>query len=618
MNTSCSLRCAAVLCVAVMGGYLSSQRTGAAASAAKPLSSFDPQAKALLSQMTLDEKIGQMTQPDQEFIKDPSDIERYFIGSVLSGGSSDPKEGNSLKAWTDMYDRLQQRSSLTRLKIPILYGVDAVHGHNNVLGAVMFPQEIGLGCTRDRALVEKVERVTAEEVRATGIQWAFAPCVTVPQDIRWGRTFEGFSEDPLVVRELGAAAVRGFQGTDLANPLSVLACAKHYVGDGGTAFGSARGGRGLDQGDTRVDEATLRRIHLQGYISTVNAGVGTIMPSYNSWNGVKMSGNQHLLTGVLKQELAFQGFLISDYNAIDQVDRDFKKAVGMSINAGMDMGMVPSRYKEYIADLKQLVDEGTVPMSRIDDAVTRILRVKFAMGLMDKGRSQMADRSLWKSFGSAEHRAVARQAVRESLVLLKNQGKVLPIAKTAARIHVAGKNADDIGNQCGGWTIDWQGKSGDVTPGGTTLLAAIKKAVSGRTQVTYSKDGTGAAGASLGVVVIGELPYAEMEGDRTDLNLAPEDLAAVANVKAAGVPVVVVLFSGRPMILGEVADKADAIVAAWLPGTEGEGITDVLFGDYRPTGKLSFTWPRSMAGVARHRGQPGYDPLYALGYGLSY
>ena len=594
---------------------------GAAISAAsqpKPLSSFDAQVKPLLARMTLAEKIGQMTQPDQEYIKDLADIETYFVGSILSGAASDPKEGNSLQAWTDLYDRLQRRTANTRLKIPILYGIDAVHGHNNVLGAVIFPQNIGMGCTRNPALVERMERVTAEEVRATGIQWVFAPCVTVPQDIRWGRTYEGFSEDPQLVKEMAGAAVRGFQGTDLANPLSVLACAKHFAGDGGTAFGSAQGGRGLDQGDTRVDEATLRRIHLQGYIAAVEAGVGSIMPSYSSWNGVKVSGNKHLLTEILKQELGFQGFLISDYNAIDQVDKDYKKAIGISINAGMDMAMVPSKYKEFIASLTQLVNEGVVPMARIDDAVTRILRVKFAMGLMDQNRSQLADRGLHKTFGSAEHRQVAREAVRQSLVLLKNRNRVLPLKKTAARIHVGGKSADDLGNQCGGWTIDWQGKSGEVTPGGTTVLAAIKQAASKGTQVTFSKDGTGAAGATVGVVVIGERPYAEGNGDRADLALAQEDVDAVANMKAAGIPVVVILFSGRPMILGSVLEKADAVVAAWLPGTEGEGIADVLFGDFKPTGKLSFAWPRSMAQVARHPGDKDYDPLFAFGYGLSY
>ena len=580
-----------------------------AASKPKPLSSFDPQAKALLARMTLDEKIGQMTQAEQSELQDPADVEKYFLGSLLSGGSSDPKEGNSIKAWTDLYDRLQARTQNSRLKIPVLYGIDAVHGHNNVLDAVIFPHNIGLGCTRNPKLIEEVQKITAEEIRATGIQWAFGPCVTVPRDIRWGRTYEGFSEDPKLVRELAGPAVRGFQGKGLDDPLGVLACAKHYVGDGGTSYGSAP--TGLDQGDVKLDEATLRKIHLQGYYTAIEAGVGTIMPSYSSWNGVKCSASKRLLTEILKKEMGFEGFLISDYNALDQITPDFKEAVGISINAGMDMAMVPKRYREFFDDLKQLVNEGKVPVSRIDDAVLRILRVKIAMGMMDSKRNQLADRSLQKDFGSPAHRAVARQAVRESLVLLKNDAKTLPLSKTAARIHVAGKNADDIGNQCGGWTIDWQGKSGPVTTGGTTILTAIKNTVSKGTQVTFSKDGSGAAGATVGVVVIGETPYAEMQGDRADLKLADEDIAAVKAMKDAGIPVVVVVVSGRPLILGGVVDQAKALVAAWLPGTEGQGVADVLFGDYKPTGKLSFTWPKAV-------GKGTADPLYAFGYGLKY
>ncbi|HKE23858.1 MAG TPA: glycoside hydrolase family 3 protein [Bryobacteraceae bacterium] len=591
-------------------------RITAVAEAPRALSSYDPQIKPIVAQMTLEEKVGQMTQADLGSLKDHDDVENYFLGSVLSGGDSDPVEGNSLEAWTNLYDRLQLHSAKTRLKIPILYGIDAVHGHNNVLGAVLFPQNIGLGATRDPALVEKTARVTAEEVRATGIQWAFGPCVTVPQDIRWGRTYEGYSEDPAVVKLLGAAAVRGLQTGDLANPLAAVGSAKHFVGDGGTAFGSSRAGR-LDQGDTRVDEATLRRIHLPGYITAIQAGVATIMPSYSSWNGVKCSASKRLLTEILKQELGFQGFLISDYNAIDQISPDYKEAVAISINAGMDMAMVAGRHREFIADLKQLVEEGKVPRERIDDAVTRILRVKFAAGLMDPKRTQTADRSLWRTFGSPEHRQVARQAVRESMVLLKNRANVLPLAKTAARIHVAGKSADDLGNQCGGWTISWQGASGNgVTTGGTTILAAIRKAASKNTQVSFSRDGLGAAGASAGVVVIGETPYAEMKGDRADLALAAEDLAAVTNMKAAGIPVVALVVSGRPLVLGDVADQVDGLIAAWLPGTEGEGVADVLFGDYKPTGKLPFTWPKSMAQVpssAIHE-----SPLFPLGFGLSY
>jgi beta-glucosidase len=597
---------------------------GRAARGSRALSSYDPQARELLGQMTLEEKVGQMTQAEQDALKEPSDVQTYFLGSLLSGGSSDPKAGNSLNAWTDLYDRVQTLSLKTRLGVPILYGIDAVHGHSNVLGATVFPHNIGLGCTRNAELVERHARVTAEEVRATGIQWTFAPCVAVPRDERWGRTYEGFGESPELARDLGEAAVRGFQGDDLGDPLSLLACAKHYVGDGGTAFGS--GGfehpvtkkRVLDQGDTRMSEQELRRIHMQGYVSTVRAGVGTIMPSYNSWNGTKLSGHKYLMTDVLKGELKFDGFLISDYNAIDQITKDYKQAIEISINAGMDMVMVPTKYREFHTLLVQLVREGRVPQSRIDDAVLRILRVKVAMGLTERGRSVLADRRLHSTFGSAAHRAVARDCVRQSLVLLKNERRTLPLRRNAGRIHVAGRCADDIGNQCGGWTIDWQGKSGAVTTGGTTILQALKNAVSRRTRVTFSKDGSGARGADYGVVVVGETPYAEGTGDREDLSLDREDAEAIDNMKRAGIPVVVVLISGRPLILGDALAKADAFVAAWLPGTEGQGVTDVLFGDYRPTGKLSFTWPRTNAQIPINVGDRGYNPLFPYGYGLTF
>lgn len=584
---------------------------------AKQFKAYDSQAKELLSKMTLDEKVGQMIQAECSGLKDPADIELYFLGSVLSGGGADPQLGNSLQAWTEMVDGFQQRAMTTRLKIPLLYGVDAVHGHNNVLGAIIFPHNIGLGCTRNPKLVEKISRITALEVRATGIQWTFAPCVTVPQDERWGRTYEGFSEDTELVSILGAAAVRGFQGSDLSDPLSLLACAKHYVGDGGTLPRTGLDS-GWDQGDTRVDEATLRRIHLTPYIPAIKAGVGSIMPSYSSWNGVKCSGSEYLLTKVLKEELGFEGFLISDYNAISQLHPDYKTAIGISVNAGMDMAMEPTRYREFFANLKALVKEGVVPMSRIDDAVTRILRVKFAMGLMESGRSQLTNRNLHKTFGSNDHRQVARQAVRQSLVLLKNEQKTLPLSKSLKRIHLAGKSADNIGNQCGGWTIDWQGKSGEVTPGGTTVLAAVRQAVSKSTEVTFSADGSGAAGSDVAVVVIGETPYAEMKGDAKDLSLSKEDIDVIRSVKKAGIPTVVVLISGRPMILGDGLDQADAFIAAWLPGTEGQGISDILFGDYKPTGKLSFTWPRSMTQLPINKGDTDYDPLFPFGYGLSY
>jgi len=595
-----------------------------AAAPAKSFAAFDAQVAPILAKMTLSEKVGQMTQPDQSFIKDLADMETYSFGSVLSGGDSDPKT-NSFADWRDMYERFQSQAVKTRLKIPILYGVDAVHGHNNVIGAVVFPHNVGLGATRDAKLVEEIARITALEVRATGMNWAFSPCVAVPQDERWGRTYEGFSEDPKLVAELGEAAVRGLQGSDLKDPLRVLGCAKHYVGDGGTTWGTGTAkwevpGKpfGLDQGDTRLTEAELRRIHMLGYPAAIKAGVGTIMPSYNSWNGEKASGSKRLLTEILKVELGFEGFLISDYNALDQLPGDFRSDIKTSINAGMDMVMVPEKYKEFHALLKDLAEKGEVPMARIDDAVKRILRVKAAMGLLGESPVVLADRGLEKSFGSPEHRAVARRAVRESLVLLKNDKKTLPLAKGAARIHVAGKGADDIGNQTGGWTITWQGKSGATTTGGTTILAAIKDAVAKTTSVTFSKDGTGADGATVGVVVVGETPYAEMRGDREDLGLDKDDKEAIANVKKAGIPVVVVLLSGRPMIITDVLPEADAFVAAWLPGTEGQGVADVLFGDYKPTGKLAHSWPRSMAQIPINRGDAKYDPLFAFGFGLTY
>ena len=592
----------------------------------KSFSSYDSQVEPLLARMTLEEKIGQMTQAEHGGIKDIKDVETYFLGSVLSGGNSDPETGNSLSSWTEVYERYQSRALKTRLAIPLLYGIDALHGNNNVLGAVIFPHNIGLGCTRNPQLVEKVSKITAEEVRATGINWAFAPCVTVPQDDRWGRTYEGFGETPELARTLGEAAVRGLQGDDLMNPLSVLACAKHFAGDGGTIFGTgvAKGPNTsehwpLDRGDVRLSEKELRELHLQGYVSAIKAGVGSIMPSYSSWNGVKCSGSKRLLTEILKGEMGFEGFLISDYNALDELPGDSKSQIAQSINAGMDMVMVPEKYREFFSNLKSLVNEGKVPMTRIDDAVKRILRVKFAMGLMDKKRSLMADRSLHKNFGSAEHRAVARESVRQSLVVLKNDKKLLPLSKKAARIHLGGKSADDLGNQCGGWTISWQGQSGkDITPGGTTILQAVQNAVSKGTKVTFSKDGSGANGADVGIVVVGETPYAEMFGDSTDLSLSKEDLAAITNMKKAGIPVLVILLSGRPMIINEALEQCDAFIAAWLPGTEGQGVADVIFGDFKPTGKLSVSWPRSMSQIPINIGDKSYNPLFKYGYGLTW
>ena len=604
--------------IAALGASFYARGSLAQGAGTAQMASLDGQVRKYLSRLTLAEKVGQMTQADQLYLHDLDDLQKYHLGSLLSGGDSDPKAGNDFHSWRELYNRYQARAVKTNPRIPILYGIDDVHGNSNVMGATMFPHNIGLGCTRNARLVEKAGRITAIEVRATGIQWGFAPCVTVPQDVRWGRTYEGFSESPDVVKVLGEAAVRGMQGSGLGDPLGIAACAKHFAGDGGTAFGTGLPtGKGslhypLDQGDTRLSDADFRRIHLQGYITAVRAGVATIMPSYSSWNGVKCSASYVLLTEILKNELGFKGFLISDYAAQKELPGSYKQQIETTINAGMDMVMVPDNYVEFIRLLTELVREGRVPMERIDDAVERILRVKFAMGLMDPNRSQLADPALEKQFGSAEHRAVARQCVRESLVVLKNERSVLPLDK-GKRIHVAGKNADNIGNQCGGWTITWQGRSGNTTTG-TTILEAIRQAA-GSANVTYSEDGSGAEGASVSIAVIGETPYAEMQGDRENLNLDPEDLAVVEKLTRVGVPVVVVLVSGRPMAIDDILPKAEALVAAWLPGTEGGGVADVLFGKWRATGRLSFTWPKASS-TSFHLGDPGYETLFPFGSGL--
>jgi beta-glucosidase len=578
----------------------------------EPLSNYDRQVEALLAQMTLDEKIGQMTQADSEALQDKSDVQTCFLGSVLSGGGHSPPE-NDAKGWLKSCDEFRSWALKTRLKIPLLYGIDAVHGHNNVDGAVIFPHNIGLGATRNPALVERAARVVGEEVAGTGIQWAFAPCVAVARNESWGRTYESFGESPDLVSELGAAVIRGLQGRQLSDPGSVLACAKHFLADGGTVSG-------VDQGNAICDEATLRKVFLAPYVAAVKAGAGSIMVSYSSWNGTKMHGNKYLLTDVLKGELGFKGFLISDWAAIDQLSPDYKSDVAASINAGVDMVMVPfgpgkpNNYVEFIRDLKELVREGKIPQSRIDDAVSRILRVKFQMGLFDRTGT---DPELTAAVGSAEHREVARECVRQSLVLLKNANHALPLSKHLKHLHVMGEAADDIGMQCGGWTISWQGQAGPIIHGGTTLLAAIRKTVAADTEVTFSATGEVAPGADSVLVVVGEMPYAEMKGDRQDLRLSAKNIALIAKAKETGVPVVTVLVSGRPLILDDALEMSGALVAAWLPGTEGQGVADVLFGDYKPTGKLPRAWPLNNEQVSS-TADTGAKPLFHFGFGLTY
>ena len=578
-------------------------------------SDIDRRAAALVKEMTLDEKIGQMTQVDSRAFHHPAEITQYAIGSVLSGGSSDPLAGNSALNWADHYDACQRPALQTRLKIPMLYGIDGVHGHNNIQGATIFPHNIGLGATRDPALLEAMGHAVAEEIAATGIDWDFAPGVIVSRDERWGRTYESFAEEPQLVGELGAAFIRGLQGPDLSAPTSILACAKHFLGDGGTTGGK-------DQGDTVCDEATLRRLFLAPYLPAIRAGAGSIMVSYNSWNGEKMHGQRHLLTEVLKGELGFRGFLVSDWAAIDQLPGNFKSDIEQSINAGLDMIMIPhgadgkpNTFVEFVTDLKELVQAGRVPMARIDDAVERILRVKLEMGVFEH---PFADRSLLPQVGSAGHRALARRAVRESLVLLKNDRHALPLQKNINHLVLAGNGADNSGLQCGGWTISWQGDAHQKIEGATTILQAVRQAVGPAATVTYSTDGSIEKAADAVVVVLAEEPYAEGKGDRHDLKLKPEWLTLLRNAKARGVPVTLVLLSGRPLILGEAYELADAIVAAWLPGSEGAGVADVLFGDFAPTGRLSFSWPRAMEQIPINVGDAHYDPLFKFGHGLTF
>lgn len=571
-----------------------------------PTKSVDARVQDLLNRMSLDEKIGQMMQVDHTgIINNKQDIINYYFGSILSGGNSD-LGNNTTKEWADLYDTLQSYALQTRLKIPIIYGIDAVHGNNNIYGATIFPHNIGMGCTRDTELVKEEGIVTADELSATGIDWTFAPCIANPRDIRWGRTYEGFGETPELAGLLGDAEIKGLQGDKLSGGTSILACAKHYLGDGGTQ-------NGQNEGNVVADDTTVRNLYLPQYIDAVNSGAGSVMASYSSINGVKMHASKYWLTDVLKTELGFKGFVVSDWAAIDQLGSDYEQDVETSVNAGVDMIMLPTRYKDFYNAMKDLVNTGKITMDRVNDAVTRILKIKFEKGLFEK---PFTDRTLIDSVGSFNNRQVARRAVRESLVLLKRKDNVLPISKSSIRILVAGDHADDIGYQCGGWTISWQGGSGNVTPG-TSILQGMRQ-IAPNDQIDYSVTGDFTnTKASYSVVVIGEKPYAEGDGDKSDLGLAKSDIELIKKMKNYGSPVVVVLISGRPMIIEPILHYADAIIAAWLPGTEGEGISDVLFGDYAPSGLLSHTWPKSMSQIPMNTGDQVYGPLYPYGYGIT-
>ncbi|MEU5884257.1 glycoside hydrolase family 3 protein [Spirillospora sp. NPDC047279] len=585
--------------------------SGGAATADTATGSRSPvreRVEALLERMSLDEKIGQMTQAERGSLTG-DDITRYRLGSVLSGGGSTPTP-NTPEAWADMTDGFQRQAIATPLRIPLIYGVDAVHGHNNVVGATIFPHNIGLGATRDPELVQRIGQATAEEVTGTGPDWTFAPCLCVARNDRWGRTYESFGEVPELPASL-STIVTGFQGRRLGGKASVLATAKHYVGDGGTTGG-------VDQGDTQVSEAELRRVHLPPFQAAVRRGVGSVMISFSSWNGVKLHGHRYLITDVLKRELGFSGLVVSDWNGIDQIDGQpgFTAAeVTTAVNAGIDMFMVPYDWRRFIETLRAEVRAGRVPQARIDDANRRILTKKVELGLFER---PFADRGYLRTVGSPEHRALARHAAARSQVLLKNDRNVLPLSRTNNKIFVAGKSADDIGIQTGGWTITWQGSPGPITPG-TTILKGIEQNAGRGTTVTYSKDGTGVDRSyKAAVAVVGELPYAEFMGDRpAGMGLDADDLATIGRLRASGVPVIVVLVSGRPLDIAAELPKWNALVASWLPGTEGRGVADVLYGLARPTGKLPVTWMKSADQQPINRGD-GKTPLFPYGYGLTY
>jgi len=609
----------------------------------------------LLGRMTLEEKIGQMTQAERGAVADtPEVIAEWGLGSVLSGGGSTPTP-NTPAAWVEMVNEFQSQALSTRLGIPLIYGIDAVHGHANVYGATVFPHNIGLGATRDPALVREIGHATAEEVRATGIPWSFGPCICVARDERWGRTYESFSEDPTLVARM-ETIIDGLQGFGRA-PIAadrVLATAKHYAGDGNTDFdeaiAAANEGRPwweqrytIDQGVMVTDWAEFEELALAPYLPAVRRhGVGSVMPSFSSvdWtedgvgNPIKMHANRELITDVLKGRLHFPGFVISDWEGIHQIpDPDnpgfggltpYKVRVG--VNAGTDMFMEPFSARQFQELLLAEVNAGRVSEERVDDAVRRILRAKFRLGLFDQPFASMDNLD---QVGSPAHRAIARKAVAESQVLLKNSGDALPLS-AGANIYVAGRNADNIGNQAGGWTITWQGESGDIIPG-TTILEGIREVASQAT-VTYSADASAPmSGADVGVVVVGETPYAEGYGDiggpecgwcsvpqqeEKSLSLQPGDRAVIDDVCSAIETCVVLIVSGRPQVLTDQLDDMDALVASWLPGSEGAGVADVIFGERPFTGQLPMTWPRTEEQVPINIGDADYDPLFPYGWGL--
>ncbi len=564
--------------------------------------SEDSDIQQIVDQMTLQDKIGQMVLIDKNAIS-TDDVRRKSIGGVLSGGGGNPKE-NTPDQWYEMVKEFQTAAMDSKLKIPIFYGVDAVHGNGNLKGAVIFPHNIGLGATGDASLVKETARVTALEVKATGANWNFAPVLSMPEDYRWGRVYECFGSDKELVTELGTAYIRGLQEEN------ILATPKHFLGEGQEDWNTSKDYK-LDQGNLSMSLDELKEKNLLPFTEAVNAGAMSIMISRDSLNGEKISGNKYLLTDLLKNELGFKGFLVSDWGAVDQISEDYYKDIIISINAGMDMVMLPGDYDLFMNNISSAVSNGEIKISRINDAVLRILRAKQSIGLFD---NYLPSKDLLKTVGSIEHREIARQAVRKSLVLLKNDKHALPL-RDPKNILIVGRAADDVGMQAGGWTIEWQGDHGDTTPG-TSILDAFKKEFK-NSNISYDAmaEKKLVKKAEVGIVVIGERPYAEGVGDRERLSLSPEDLKRIAHAKQNSNKIVVIILAGRPLIIENIVKDVDAIVIAWLPGTEGEGITDVLSGRYNFSGKLPLVWPKTMEQIETKTIK---EALYEIGHGLTY
>ncbi|MEC7691659.1 MAG: glycoside hydrolase family 3 N-terminal domain-containing protein [Pseudomonadota bacterium] len=592
--------------------------------AVKPDQATEDRVSALLASMTVEQKVAQVIQPEIGSIT-PEDMRQYGFGSYLNGGGSFPGSNKHAtpQEWINLAEAMYQASvddSKDGSTIPTMWGTDAVHGHNNVIGATLFPHNIGLGAANNPELMEQIANITAKEVMATGIDWVFAPTVAVVRDDRWGRTYESYSEDPEIVKAYAASVVKGLQGHadagDFLGDERVISTVKHFVGDGGTV-------KGDDQGDNIASEQTLFDIHAQGYVGGLTAGAQSVMASFNSWHGKKLHGHKYLLTDVLKDRMGFDGFVVGDWNGHGQIKGCTNDNCAQAINAGLDIYMVPSDWKALYHNTVAQVKDGTISSARLDDAVRRILRVKMRAGLFDKASPAQRPLSGKQSLiGSEEHRKVARQAVKESLVLLKNKQSLLPLS-ASANILVAGDAADNIGKQSGGWTITWQGtnNTNDDFPGGTSVFDGISQyAKQAGGNATLSVDGSYSSKPDVAIVVFGEEPYAEGVGDRETLAYQPgnqKDLALLKKLKEDGIPVVSVFISGRPMWVNAELNASDAFVAAWLPGSEGAAVAEVLFGDTDFKGKLPFSWPASPLQIA-NVGDDDYAPLLPYGFGLTF